>query len=106
MDQKSIHGEVEAWAEEVGLELNDAGNIEAKWNQSIEFTGDRVVVMKDGGMALQGELVDVNLEGSFPALIVEGERHAWDVDGPVRWEGSFAVMAEWGGLDIDGPLPE
>lgn len=62
----------------------------------------RITVHRDGGMVLQGELVEVDREDGW--IEVEGSRHAWDHDGAKEWQGRFGVDAEH--FDVDGPLPE
>lgn len=59
-----------------------------------------IVFHRDGDMALQGEPIGVKDEW----LHVDGTRHAWD-QGPVEFEGEFAVMMHRGYPEIDGPLP-
>lgn len=58
---------------------------------------------EDGGV--RGEIVRVD-EDSNHALIVDGDRVAWD-HGRVSFEGKFAIWP-WqpGRPEIDGPIPE
>lgn len=96
------------WAEAIGdYRIFGDSEIETQSGRRIAYgTDERVTVFYAGDMAVQGEPVELDLDGDVPTLIIEGERYAWD-DGPVRWKGRFAVMSNGGyPVDIDGPLPE
>lgn len=106
MKEKEQRQLVIGWADESDhVEQKNESEWEVDRHRSVSFSRGKVHVHKDGGTALQGEVVGLDLDGPLgPALIVEGTRHAWDV-GPKEWEGRFAVFGDRT-LDIDGPLPE
>ena len=101
---------IEDWAADSDdLEYNDRDEVVDQYGRVVVTVNnrrdnERVVVYKDGGMALQGEALEARSNDGPPILIVEGTRHAWD-QGPVEFEGQFAVFGDRH-LDIDGPIPE